>query len=536
MEVTKEIAGDAGVTPSSDGTIADSAVPQFLQKDYKKVKTYGKLYPARAIAIAHMTIQREMTSKMKALSLKRSADGDVTMEDVTDSKKSVDKAVDEKIAALIKAGKIFGTSSPNQLQRPRKRKREWEEEVSKEMKLLCRPLLSTSAGRPSATTGAFAVLSSGGRPSVHRDFDLDEMPSQGQGNDTSLYRQLGRSSISSGTLTKVAGQGRTLENTDLAQSFLEKHSALWNSVSDYSRREFVFRHMPVYLVEYNHDFASGIFMGPGVHMPKSIEYALAMNAKFVLHNPPNALRANEAWDKLERSVRLRWHFRHSTHTPSKFYVPKREWQPPLHQRNHWIEKGLAEGKDSLLRQTNEAALHLGQTRRSNPDLAQIHEFLRSSQFLVKLTDKNLGLAVIAKDWYMPRVKDMLSADCYCKINWSQLPRARDYVRQTVKFILEEEEELPKSVAEYLSSCENDTGVPTFHGIPKVHKETWSLRPIIPSHSWITRKLSEVADFLLRQCIKEVLPWCIESTRVMMQKIEEESIIRSEDICSWRPLL
>ncbi|KAI7772861.1 hypothetical protein LA080_016316 [Diaporthe eres] len=556
-EVTRDLILDSGGSLKQDGTFDHKTVPEFLMEDFNKMQKHGRLFPARALAIAHMTIQREMTSKMKALSLKRDGDGDVQMQDNSTSKDSVAMLIRREVERLQKENKLHapgsgmsrdalrtrdlfsnanlaseksrteregaetyqqptqekiqrqGAAAPDQ--RRRKRKREWEEQVSKEMKLLER------CERSGRTAGGPGVVPVGA--------GWDETSSLGHGNDPSLYRQPARATA----WTRVAGRGRTLESTAPARSFLEKHPVLWNSLSDYTRRTAVFSHMPMYLAEYNHDFASGIFMGPGVSIPKDIEYAISVNTKFILHRQPDVFRVHEAWPKLERSVRLRWHFRDSKSRPSKFYVPKKEWQPPAEERNPWIEKGLAAGKDLLFRQSATAVLHLGQTRRPNPDLARIHDLLRSSQFLVKITDKNLGLAVVEKNWYISEVSKMLSdSKTYRRIEWTYLDEIRDSIRFGFSELLKSVD-LPASTREYLNTWGQDVGIPHFHGIPKVHKETWSLRPIIPSHSWATRKFSEVADFLLRQCIKEVLPWCIESTRVLMQKLEEVAITRSDDV-------
>ncbi|KGQ02275.1 hypothetical protein BBAD15_g12516 [Beauveria bassiana D1-5] len=532
-EVTLEVCKDAGIEPvTADGSIDKTVLPAFFKSDFDRFDEHRNLLASRSIAIAYITIARELSSKMKNLAVKKKADEDTQMGGTESTNKTVQQVVQEEIRKMLpdqqkksvkpNAGKwgapvalaplksdanFWSIKRPSpdgtrhQTRQPtqekslqpaperqnhgrRKRKREWEEEISKELALLGRVLSSSGAA-------------GGCDPSV-------------------------------AAFTKVSGKRRTLENTACAQQFLEKHF-VFSDVSEKTRQIFVLRHSPVDIIEFKHDFASGIFMGPGVQCPPYIEWDLSRNAKFIMHEAPNDSLVYEAWNKLERSIRLRWHFRNSKSAPPRFYTSKRTWQPPLHQRNRWIEKGLVEGKALLLHQVQQASLNLGKARKSNPDLQSIHEFLRQRQFLVKLTDKNLGLAVVSKSWYLDLCAKMLAdTKVYRQISATSIGKVKNYVTDQISNLVDEYD-LPTSVVTYLEGSVEDDSVPRFHAIPKVHKKVWTLRPIIPSHSWITRRCSEVADFLLRQCIKEVLPWCVESTRHVVQLLQKETIIRSDDI-------
>ncbi len=54
---------------------------------------------------------------------------------------------------------------------------------------------------------------------------------------------------------------------------------------------------------------------------------------------------------------------------------------------------------------------------SNPHLRNFQSFLKSGMLLVKITDKNLGLAVITKDWYREEVQKYLcNQKTYFKCN------------------------------------------------------------------------------------------------------------------------
>ena len=71
-------------------------------------------------------------------------------------------------------------------------------------------------------------------------------------------------------------------------------------------------------------------------------------------------------------------------------------------------------------------------------------------------------------------------------------------------------------------------VPEFHAIPKVHKTPWTLRPIVPSHSWVTTATSEVIDHLLQPILKQ-FPWVVSSSKEVIQQIEAVRMTESAPV-------
>ena len=78
-----------------------------------------------------------------------------------------------------------------------------------------------------------------------------------------------------------------------------------------------------------------------------------------------------------------------------------------------------------------------------------------------------------------------------------LDKAREDYNALV-FSLKMRNLLEKRELVYLHSAEYK--LPRFHVIPKVHKNLWSSRPIIPSHSWITSRVSKVVDYTLQKIV------------------------------------
>lgn len=260
----------------------------------------------------------------------------------------------------------------------------------------------------------------------------------------------------------------------------------------------------------------GVFKRPGVELPEDVEYALAVNHKFILHQAPSLNDIEEAKDRLTRTVRNRWFFRDKTSTDfiPKFHIPNPQWQPPLASRK--IEQGLEAAMEVIDDQCRRALASIATRPAARPfsSWAKVQEFLESNRLLAKLTDKNLGLAVFPLEWYDVTILQMLSdQSVYDRVD--SVP-----IQTLVKTLLEEAPKwrLPPTMAKYLTT-KVKLVVPEFHAIPKVHKTPWTLRPIVPSHSWVTTSTSEVLDHLL-QPLLEHFPWVVSSSKDVIQKIEQ----------------
>jgi len=328
-------------------------------------------------------------------------------------------------------------------------------------------------------------------------------------------------------LSDLSRKTLCVENTRDGSTFLETNSELFCNVSRKARTQFVIAHTPIALLEHGHVYGSGVFMGPGVTIPKDLEWQLALNLKFILHHNPNAFKVMEAWKHLQRSVRIAWHFRDSSRMQSKFYVPKRTWMPPPEEWNIAIERGLDAGKDLLFSQAS--VLIRRTAHRSNPDLRQLKDFIESNQILMKITDKNLGVAAISKDWYVQQCSLLLKdTSTYDEIIKNDVHFYQREAHKRLQHICENAA-FSEQVQEFILSSFNEESIPEFHAIPKVHKAVWKLRPIVPSHSWVSTKASEVCDFALRALHKAKYPWVVDSTREVIRRVEKHTILRTQDV-------
>jgi hypothetical protein len=148
------------------------------------------------------------------------------------------------------------------------------------------------------------------------------------------------------------------------------------------------------------------------------------------------------------------------------------------------------------------------------------------KFLVKITDKNLGLSVISLDWYENQCSIHLSnTSAYWE---SELPK---YSLGRELQEIYSSKYLPASIRKYIQT--STMILPKFYVIPKVHKTPWSSRPIIPSHSWIISRVAEVIDYVLQPELAK-FPSILSSTTDLikgLQKVEslENCLIVTGDV-------
>jgi hypothetical protein len=468
-------------------SVLDSALSNvgssFLQQDLDVCQKEGVSWFRKAIIIAFSRHHRELIAKMSKLSIK--TDTDVEMRDLSanDIKSTIDRAVAE---ALRKAGHrgVFPNKKGTAFS-PMKRK--------------AANSLSPSQKRQKPS---FAAKEEGSQFSSEQSDQGRQNPSQAQG-----FRGRKRERIEEAQegLARIDSE---LDRERFKPSDLSTFPPTFFSENVHTRARWLFLHSSTSFVDSLSAYKGEIFLGPGVSVPEDVQMTLALNGKFVLHSPMKKVLVPRAIVQLMQAVRTRYEFRDRPINPAyiaEFHVKKDDWIPPL--ASDLIENTLIKVKDCLLRQIKSLP-NIG--FRYNPNVSNVRSFLDEKKYLVKITDKNLGLSVISLSWYLDQCKTHLSNSiAYRKemINLSQLQKDLDLIAESAT--------LPAAIRKYLKTSENK--LPRFHVIPKVHKTPWSSRPIVPSHSWITSKASEVVDYCLKPLLSKY-PMVLDSTKSFLERI------------------
>lgn len=486
MEVAERVSAtyNATIVPKNDGTYDWKGAPVHSVAELGTLWAHGSAIHYRACALARSLADRSLVEKTRTLSLKKETDVDMkdadteltTREVVRDELSGKLAAIERSLAELksTSTGKRQGAHLT--IPRPRKKARikaqGWQGQRQDRLE-----------------------------PSPSRRRDQKEGPAEEEGQEMSVNAFLSQCS------------------KEFRSWLPETYPTVYGSLSSQCRLKIAAALSKTWELDTVRTASPGVFQRPGISLPEDIEYALACNHKFILPQAPSLDDIEGAKDRLCRTVRNRWLFRDkaSSNFIPKFHIPNPRWTPPRASRA--IEQGLDAAMEVIDDQCRRALTSIAVKPATQPysSWMKVRDYLESNKLLAKLTDKNLGLAVFPVGWYDTEVLAMLSDEgVYLRV--STVPTST-----LVKTLMEliPKWRLPQVMRKYLYS-KIKLVLPEFHAIPKVHKTPWTLRPIVPSHSWVTTSASEVLDHLL-QPLLEKLPWVIDSSKAVIQQLEKVQV-------------
>jgi hypothetical protein len=259
-----------------------------------------------------------------------------------------------------------------------------------------------------------------------------------------------------------------------------------------------------------------VHKAPDVSLPRNIEYFLAVNMKYIFPQKMDLSLPRRSFESLENKLR-QWSFFLGRERGERLpaYLAAADRRPNIYPRGRdFIEAGLAAGRDMVTALAS-SVIPFG-TRDKEPlpclsgmgvTIKSLRQYMLLNHLMAFITDKNLGIAVVTRTWYMTEVTAHLQLAVYERAEY--IPWSAMY--QYTKFICTQEA-LPKPIEKFLLESEIITDIPTFHGIPKIHKKPWAIRPIVPMHSYSTTRLAMVIHFYLHPLMPRY-PWvCLSSRR------------------------
>ena len=295
-------------------------------------------------------------------------------------------------------------------------------------------------------------------------------------------------------------------------------------------------------------FRSRVFVGPGVFLPDYLAVHLSASLKYMLYSPPSVARVNEAWSDFKN--RLRWRFHHDEEKAREGDLEVEELDPydpdydfPHDTPNYigkcadYFEAGLTEGDRYVSQFTSEVVPSL--KRSVSPfqlaEFDRLRQWLDEHDYIVTHTDKNLGIAVITKGWFVENTRKLWNDPaCYEKITEAQSDLEMDKKHTAIRELAKHVEDVlgSKQLAKFLvHKCPSreephkPSALPEFYGIPKMHKLPVKMRPIVPCHS---NAQAPVASYVSKQ-LKELVamqPFILHGSKDLAQKLNKVELSRS----------
>jgi len=273
----------------------------------------------------------------------------------------------------------------------------------------------------------------------------------------------------------------------------------------------------------------GVHKGEGVSIPRDVEYSLSLNLKFLY---PQPTRVNVIWnwfDALVRKAKIAYIFRNKSRDkvdglPGVPFVKNPSWQPVV--KAHWFNQGLVEGRRQLQSQLDkpkplQTSGMSDVFRRITLTPQALVKYLAGAGLLCFISDKNLGIVVTTQDWYWGQVKKFIELPIFESFI-GEFHDYRYHVGSLISRLTYDNIEpvsfwISPRVRKFLDQHHERKDIPQFHGIPKIHKDPWKIRPIVPMHSYVTSTLSIVLHNLLLP-IQRSCSWICESSRELCEEV------------------
>ena len=197
----------------------------------------------------------------------------------------------------------------------------------------------------------------------------------------------------------------------------------------------------------------------------------------------------QAFKDYMRNVRLKIMFsRRDSGKPldRRYHIPNPAWQPP--RASQFVEAQL-EDLGQRLRHTQASLQRHEGFNCTREEREALHDLCHDADIIVKPADKNLGLTLINREWYIAECERQLAdTSTYAKVHNVS---ASGIQKMMLRFIATLEDKIPPNEHKWLTrETERLSQLPHFYIMPKLHKNPVKGRPIVASHSWSTWPLSK----------------------------------------------
>ena len=296
---------------------------------------------------------------------------------------------------------------------------------------------------------------------------------------------------------------------------------------------FVHTHMPLTFINAG-QYRSSVHCSDGVVIPPEIANDLSLGLKYMLFVPPSKKLILSAWNDFQRRLRWRIFFSfkdgiNKPFDPDYSVNSKKNSRPPVLPQ--FMELGLVMGRryvNKTIASIPDETLKEMQKQSFSPKRDKILKYLSDNNYVITMTDKNLGLAVSERDWLKRNeltllqdkrnYKELSFVDAQ-KIMKTKQKEMLDLANMADEHMFLNELNVGKFLRSKIPEDGNTFEYPQFHGIPKIHKKPTGFRPIIPCHSVIFNPAAKFISKELKPLVKAA-PSIIHGTKDLFIRLSQ----------------
>lgn len=236
-------------------------------------------------------------------------------------------------------------------------------------------------------------------------------------------------------------------------------------------------------------------------------------------------------DRLFRSLKIKLYFNnHVNKLPNtqqafkpKFHIPKLTWNPPVENKtlSIYIER-TQQLFNQIYKNLQYTQFHFPRNTTKSERIF-ITTIKNDNSLIIKPSDKNLGIALMDKSWYINEIERQLNdTDTYKSADKNTIVSLIQEVITDIHQLLQRFPTYFTEQAKKFLTHKTQTEqiqVPVIYILPKVHKPKLTGRPIVPSHSWCTSALSKWLDDQL-QSLKPFITTTIKDSKTLVNQLEK----------------
>jgi hypothetical protein len=260
-------------------------------------------------------------------------------------------------------------------------------------------------------------------------------------------------------------------------------------------------------------------------LPTGSKELLGLNLKFCLATKHIPDDINKTMIQLARNIRTKFYLKQqgasdNTSYDKQIYKKNLTWNPP--PAPTLIEDKLVELEKAL--KTLHQKLKTKKAKRLSTNINPLQRnaleaLQRNKNIIIKPTDKNLGPSVMdTKDYINLVLAEHLLTDTYLQLTGGEAKNRLNDIKATLKTLLADyASSLSKSESLFFKrSLQEHHRIPVFYGLPKVHKQPITLRPVVSTSGSLLALFSAWLDYMM----KELLPLVCSHVKNSFTALEE----------------